>query len=196
MPTSHAPLDRLAFSLSRCPKIRSRRRLQPMHRPSSSTKPMERKRDPTPCRRRFCHHPCPHGGIAPGPRGGTGGRKGFAPRPTDAPRPKPGALAVGRDWRSAAGTGPTTRFRRRVGREGFCTFDSQEQSDGSGCYPALKATKGSVDCVHQFRRPLLSSPERPSLQAPLRSRHLTLRHRRLSRSRRDRSRYPGQMSRR
>src|SRR5205814_5379162 len=26
MPTSHAPLDRLAFSLSRCPKIRSRRR--------------------------------------------------------------------------------------------------------------------------------------------------------------------------
>src|SRR6266478_9761325 len=26
MPTSHAPLDRLAFSLSRCPKIRSRRK--------------------------------------------------------------------------------------------------------------------------------------------------------------------------
>ena len=25
MPTFHAPLDRLAFSLSRCPKIRSRR---------------------------------------------------------------------------------------------------------------------------------------------------------------------------
>jgi hypothetical protein len=25
MPTSHAPLDRSAFSLSRCPKIRSRR---------------------------------------------------------------------------------------------------------------------------------------------------------------------------
>src|SRR5438067_4498894 len=28
MPTSHAPLDRSAFSLSRCPKIRSRRRLR------------------------------------------------------------------------------------------------------------------------------------------------------------------------
>src|SRR5271156_7020941 len=27
MPTSHAPLDRLAFSLSRCPRIRSRRTL-------------------------------------------------------------------------------------------------------------------------------------------------------------------------
>ena len=27
MPTSHAPLDRSAFSLSRCPKIRSRRKL-------------------------------------------------------------------------------------------------------------------------------------------------------------------------
>jgi hypothetical protein len=25
IPTSHAPLDRLTFSLSRCPKIRSRR---------------------------------------------------------------------------------------------------------------------------------------------------------------------------
>ena len=30
MPTSHAPLDRLAFSLSRCPKIRSRRKLRPL----------------------------------------------------------------------------------------------------------------------------------------------------------------------
>ena len=39
-------------------------------------------------------------------------------------------------------------------------------------------TKGSVDCVHQFRRPLLSSQDRPS-QAPLRSRHPTLWHRRL-----------------
>jgi hypothetical protein len=57
-------------------------------------------------------------------------------------------------------------------------------------------TEGSADCVHQFRRPLLSSQERPSLQAPLRSRHPTLRHRRLTRTRRDRSRYPGQMSRR
>ena len=60
----------------------------------------------------------------------------------------------------------------------------------------LEPPEGSVDCVHQFRRPLLSSQERPSLQAPLRSRHPTLRHRRLTRTRRDRSRYPGQMSRR
>jgi hypothetical protein len=41
---------------------------------------------------------------------------------------------------------------------------------------------------------LLSSQERPSLQALLRSRHPTLRHRRLSRTRHARSRYPGQMS--
>ena len=71
-----------------------------------------------------------------------------------------------------------------------------ERNDGSGCYPALEAIKGSVNCVHQFRRPLLSSQERPSLQAPLRSRRPILRHRRPTRSRRDRSRYPGQMSRR
>ena len=64
------------------------------------------------------------------------------------------------------------------------------------CYPILEAPEGSVDCVHQFRRPLLSSQEHPSLQAPLRSRHPTLRHRRLTRTRLDRSRYPGQMSRR
>jgi hypothetical protein len=31
MPTSHAPLDRSAFSLSRCPKIRSRRNLRRRH---------------------------------------------------------------------------------------------------------------------------------------------------------------------
>jgi hypothetical protein len=42
--------------------------------------------------------------------------------------------------------------------------------------------KGSVDCVHQFRHPLLSSRERQSLQAPLRSRHPTLRHRRLTKT--------------
>ena len=75
-------------------------------------------------------------------------------------------------------------------------LDSLERSGGSRCYPILEAPEGSVDCVHQFRRPLLSSQERPSLQAPLRSRHPTLRHRRLMRTRRDRSRYPGQMSRR
>ena len=75
-------------------------------------------------------------------------------------------------------------------------LDSLERSGGSRCYPILEAPEGSVDCVHQFRRPLLSSQERPSLQAPLRSRHPTLRHRRLTRTRRDRSRYPGQMSRR
>src|SRR5690348_2499478 len=34
MPTSHAPLDRLAFSLSRCPKIRSRRNAHEKLRPS------------------------------------------------------------------------------------------------------------------------------------------------------------------
>jgi hypothetical protein len=73
-------------------------------------------------------------------------------------------------------------------------LDSLERSGGSRCYPILEAPEGSVDCVHQFRRPLLSSQERPSLQAPLRSRHPTLRHRRLTRTRRDRSRYPGQMS--
>jgi hypothetical protein len=73
-------------------------------------------------------------------------------------------------------------------------LDSLERSGGSRCYPILEAPEGSIDCVHQFRRPLLSSQERPSLQAPLRSRHPTLRHRRLTRTRRDRSRYPGQMS--
>ena len=64
------------------------------------------------------------------------------------------------------------------------------------CYSVLEVQKGSVDCVHQFRRPLLSSQERPSLQAPLRSRHPTLSHRRLTRTRRGQSRSPGQMSRR
>jgi hypothetical protein len=60
----------------------------------------------------------------------------------------------------------------------------------------LEPPEGSVDCVHQFRRPLLRSQERLSLQAPCRSRHPTLWHCRLTRTRRDRSRYPGQMSRR
>ena len=73
--------------------------------------------------------------------------------------------------------------------------DSRERGNGSGCHSIREATKGSVDCVHQFRRPLLSSQERPSLQAPLRSRHPTLRHRRLTRTRRARSRYHGQRSR-
>jgi len=67
--------------------------------------------------------------------------------------------------------------------------------DGSGCYPVIDAIKGSVDCAHQSRRPLLSSQAHLSLQAPLRSRHATLRHHRLTRTRRDRSRYPGQISR-
>jgi hypothetical protein len=58
-----------------------------------------------------------------------------------------------------------------------------------------RSQKGPVDCVHQVRRPLLSSRERPSLQAPLRRHHLSLRHRGLTRSRRGRSRYPGQSSR-
>jgi hypothetical protein len=58
-----------------------------------------------------------------------------------------------------------------------------------------RSQKGPVDCVHQCRCLLLSSQERPSLQAPLRRCHLTLRHRRLTRSRRDRSRYPGQRNR-
>ena len=73
-------------------------------------------------------------------------------------------------------------------------LDSLERSGGSRCYPILEAPEGSVDCVHQFRRPLLSSQERPSLQAPLRSRHPTQRYRRLTRTHRDRSRYPGPMS--
>ena len=58
----------------------------------------------------------------------------------------------------------------------------------------LEAPKGAVDCLDQFRCALLSSQERPSLQAPLRSHHSTLRHRRLTRTRRDRSRYPGPMA--
>jgi hypothetical protein len=75
-------------------------------------------------------------------------------------------------------------------------LDSLERSGGSRCYPILEAPEGSVDCVHQFRRPLLSSQERPSLQVSLRSRHPTRRRRGLTRTRLDRSRYPGQMSRR
>jgi hypothetical protein len=58
-----------------------------------------------------------------------------------------------------------------------------------------KAIKGLVDCEHQQNRPSLSNRARLSLQAPLRSRHPTRRHRRLTRTRRDRSRYPGQISR-
>jgi hypothetical protein len=73
--------------------------------------------------------------------------------------------------------------------------DSLERNDGSGCYWVLEATKGSVDWVHQFRRPLLSSRERQSLRVPLRSRSQTLRHRRLTRSHHHRFRYPGQTSR-
>jgi len=42
---------------------------------------------------------------------------------------------------------------------------------------------------------LLSNRARLSLQAPLRGLHPTLRHRRLTRTRRVRSRYPGQISR-
>jgi hypothetical protein len=77
-------------------------------------------------------------------------------------------------------------------------LDSLERSDGSGCYSVLdlEAPKGSVECVHQFRGPLLSSREHPSLPALLRSRHPIQRHRRLTRTHRGRSRYRGQMSRR
>jgi hypothetical protein len=66
-----------------------------------------------------------------------------------------------------------------------------ETTEG-GCYWVLEATKGSVDWVHQFRRPLLSNRERQSLRVPLRSRSQTLRHRRLARSHHHRFRYPGQ----
>ena len=59
-----------------------------------------------------------------------------------------------------------------------------------------RTPKGPVDCLHQFRCRLLSSQERLSLQAPLRGRHRTRRHRGPTRSRRDRSRYLGRMSRR
>ena len=54
-------------------------------------------------------------------------------------------------------------------------LDSLERSGESRCYPILEAPEGAVDCVHQLRRPLLSNQERPSLQAPLRNRHPTLR---------------------
>lgn len=62
--------------------------------------------------------------------------------------------------------------------------DRRERTDGSGCYSVLEATKGSVDCVYQSWRALLSGQERPSLQVFLRSLHLTLQHRRLTKSRR------------
>jgi hypothetical protein len=81
-----------------------------------------------------------------------------------------------------------SRSRAPVSASAF--GDSRERSDRSGCYSVQEATKGSLYCAHQSQRPLLSSQERPSLQAPLRSRHPTRRHRRLTRIRRDRSRYP------
>jgi hypothetical protein len=65
-----------------------------------------------------------------------------------------------------------------------------------GCTRSWEPVRGSVDCVHQFQHPLRSSRGRPSLPALLRSRHRTLRHHRPTRTRRNRSRYPGQMSRR
>ena len=46
--------------------------------------------------------------------------------------------------------------------------DNRKRNDRSGCYSVLEAPKGLVGCVHQFRRPLLSGPGRPSLRAPLR----------------------------
>jgi hypothetical protein len=100
---------------------------------------MERKRDPTSCRRRFRHHPSPHGGIAPGARVSAGYRKRLTAGPAVAPCPKP-ALAPSRNWRRV-GSGPTIRFRRRVGWETFCSFDRREQKDGSGCYSVLEARK-------------------------------------------------------
>jgi hypothetical protein len=74
---------------------------------------MEGKRDPTPCRRRFRHHPSPYGGIAPGARVSAGYRKRLTAGPAVAPCPKP-ALAAVRGWRSV-GTGPPIRFRPRLG---------------------------------------------------------------------------------
>src|SRR5690349_12448645 len=100
---------------------------------------MERKRDPPPCRRRFCHHPRPHGGIAPGARVSAGYRKRLTTGTAVATRPKP-ALAASRDWRRV-GTGAPIRFRRRVGREAFCPFDRRERKGGSGCYSVLEARK-------------------------------------------------------
>src|SRR4051794_28743537 len=106
---------------------------------------MERKRDPTPCRRRFYYHPRPHGGIAPRARVSAGYRKRLTAGPAVATRPKP-ALAASRE-RRRVGTGSPIRFRRRVGREAFCPFDRRERNEGSGCYSVLEAAKGSVDCV-------------------------------------------------
>jgi hypothetical protein len=37
----------------------------------------------------------------------------------------------------------------------YWILDSLERSGGSRCYPILEAPEGSVDCVHQFRRPLV-----------------------------------------
>ena len=62
--------------------------------------------------------------------------------------------------------GSDSPVRQPLRREGFYTFGNRERNEGSGCYSVLEATKGSVDCVHRFRRPLPSSQERPSLQAP------------------------------
>jgi hypothetical protein len=78
---------------------------------------------------------------------------------------------------------------------------SGERGAGNWC-PVMGRTlrmridflEGSVDWVHQFRRPLLSNRERQTLRVPLRSRSQTLRHRRLTRSH-HRFRYPGQTSR-
>jgi hypothetical protein len=123
----------------------------------------------------------------------AGYRKRLTAGPAVATRPKP-ALAASRDWRRV-GTGSPIRFRGRVRRKAFCPFRPPGAKRQKRLLFGPRSQKGPVDCVHQCRRLLLSSQERPSLQAPLRRHHLTLRHRRLTRSRRDRSRYPGEMSR-
>jgi len=125
-----------------------------------------------------------------GPRAGGGRRTGHDRRAPVEDRSRAAEEGIP----TIAGVGFPTPLDQEHGFNRCSILDSLEQSGGSRCYPILEAPEGSVDWVHVFRRPLLSSRERPSLQAPLRSRHPTLRHRRLTRTRRDRSRYPGQMS--
>src|SRR5437763_7832612 len=59
---------------------------------------------------------------------------------------------------------PTALSIKSTGLGPVLFADSREPSRGSRCYSVLEATKGSIDCVRQFRCALLSSQERPSLQ--------------------------------
>jgi hypothetical protein len=104
---------------------------------------------------------------------------------------------AGRRQRLAQGWDGDANPVQAAGRSGgVLQFRPPGAKDGSGCYSVLEARKDPVDCVHQCWHPSLSNQERPSLQAPLRRHHLTLWHRRLTRSHRDRSRYRGRRSRR